>query len=67
MEKDLYHAEDENAEFRLFLHSLDLRITKSDWNGKKCILIGNTVIYEGDEFYELVSEFAKEESEKEDR
>ena len=65
MEKDLYHEENENTEFRAFLFSLKLRIN-TNCNGKKYIEITNivTTISEDNKFYDLISRFATEESEK---
>ena len=67
MEKDLYHEENENTEFRSFLYSLKLRIN-ANYDGKKYIEITNivTTISEDNKFYDLISKFAKEEPKKEE-
>lgn len=65
MEKDLNFEEKENLEFRLFLLSLKLRIN-TNYDGEKYILLGTISIFEGNEYYKLISKFAKEESEKEE-
>lgn len=64
MEKNLYHEENENTEFRSFLLSLNLRIKKSNYDGEKYIPIGTISIFEDNKFYDLISKFATEESEK---
>jgi len=67
MEKDLYHEENENTEFRSFLYSLKLRIN-ANYDGKKYIEITNivTTISEDNKFYDIISKFAKEEPKKEE-
>lgn len=49
-----------------FLYSLKLRIRKNDYDGKKFITSGNGAIFEGDEYYNLASKFAKEDEHKEE-
>lgn len=66
LKQDLIYENKKNTEFCEFLFSLDLRITKSDCNGKNYIEITNivTTISEGNKFYDLISRFAKEDETK---
>ena len=66
LRKDFDFENKVNSEFCSLLSSLKLQIHKSNFSEKKYIPIGIISIYEGDRFYDLLSEFAKEEEPKED-
>lgn len=59
LRKDLDFENNRDAEFCSFFSSLNLSIQKSDYTGKKFISI-NIPIFEGNEYYKLISKFAKE-------
>ena len=62
--QDLKDEINRNKEFCDFLWSLKLETKKSIYDGEKYIPIRTISIFEKDKFYDLISEFAKEESEK---
>lgn len=68
MREDLNDETRRKLELNAFMWSLKLRIRTSSHDGTKYITIGNTIICKGEEFFELASEFAKEdEPKKEDK
>lgn len=61
--KDMF---DKYREICDFLYSLKLQIKKSNLEDVKYIAIGQTIICEGEKFFELASKFTKDETKKED-